>query len=174
MLPLKDVIRPRRFPRLSTALLAGGTIALPLLWFARVLDAQSAILLAIHLLYLCVFADNVEDRLGARGFALVYLASHGAGSAAHLALAAHPALTVGITSGAVAGVLAAYLVLYPASRVLMLVPMPFDLHEVPASFVMAMYFLVHLAGGPPGLAHAAAGAAAGAAVCLILKRPFDW
>ena len=62
-----------------------------------------------------------------------------------------------MTSGAVSGILGAYLVLYPASRVLMLTPVPLDLHEVPAPIIMAFYFVLHVAGGAAWLADAAAG-----------------
>ena len=174
MLPLKDVIPPRKFPRLATTILMGGAIAVPVLWLTSSIDAPSAILLVTHLIFLCVFADNVEDRLGPWGFALVYLLSHAAGTMAHATLAPHADLAIGITSGAVAGILGAYLVLYPASRVLMLMPVPLDLLEVPAPFIIGLYFLLHIAGGMAGLAHAFAGFAAGAALCLVLRRPLVW
>ena len=55
-----------------------------------------------------------------------------------------------MTSGAVSGMIGAYLVLYPASRVLMLTPVPLDLQEVPAPLIMAFYFVLHVAGGAAG------------------------
>jgi membrane associated rhomboid family serine protease len=131
-------------------------------------------LLVVHLLYVCVFSDNVEDRLGSWGFALIYLLAHGAGTAAQLAVAPQADLTVGITSGAVSGILGAYLVLYPRSKVLMLSPVPLDLYEVPAPFIMALYFVLHIAGGAAWLADAAAGGLTGAALCAALKKPVRW
>jgi membrane associated rhomboid family serine protease len=174
MLPLKDVIPPRTRPRLALAIQIAGAVAVALLVASRTIDRPSAILLVVHLLYICVFADNVEDRLGPSGFALVYLLAHAAGTAAHVTAAPGSEFSVGLTSGSVAGILGAYVVLYPASRVLMLMPLPLELHEVPAPFIMALYFLLHVAGGVAWLADAAAGFVTGAAVCLALRKPVVW
>ena len=60
---------------------------------SRTVDTPSATLLLVQLLYICVFADNVEDRLGPWGFALVYLLAHAAGTTAQIAMAPGPILS---------------------------------------------------------------------------------
>jgi membrane associated rhomboid family serine protease len=95
-----------------------------------------------NLLYLWVFGDNVEDRLGHLKFLLFYLAC---GVVAGLAQVwmdpSSPIPTVG-ASGAIAGVLGAYLVSYPRARVLTFVPIFFLpwLVEVPAFVFLILWF----------------------------------
>ncbi|MBK6529584.1 MAG: rhomboid family intramembrane serine protease [Deltaproteobacteria bacterium] len=74
-----------------------------------------------NMLFLWIFGDNVEDRLGRWGFLLFYLGCGIAASAAHLASEPESAVPTIGASGAIAGVMGAYLVLYPRSRVQMLV-----------------------------------------------------
>src|SRR5438046_1050194 len=72
--------------------------------------------------YLWIFGDNVEDRLGHAGFALFYLGAGLASGTLHAALQpGSTAPTIG-ASGAIAGVLGAYVVLYPRARVITLLP----------------------------------------------------
>ena len=81
--------------------------------------------LAANMWFLWVFADNVEDRLGHARFAVLYLvAGLGALVAQVLAVPASGLPMVG-ASGAVAGALGAYVVLFPQARVLTLVPFGF-------------------------------------------------
>ena len=174
MLPLKDVIAPRKFARVSAAVLVAGVAATPLLWWAGAVATSTALSVAVNLLYLCVFADNVEDRLGPRRFISLCVMAHAAGVMAALVLAPGGPSTLGSTSGAVAGILGAYMVLYPASRVLMLVPLPLDLYEVPAAFIVVLYFILHLASGMAVFAHAGVGFLVGGGLCVALRRPFAW
>jgi len=75
-----------------------------------------------NMLALYIFGDNVEDRLGHLRYLLFYLASGLAASGAHLvANSGSPIPTIG-ASGAIAGVLGAYMVLYPRARVLTIIP----------------------------------------------------
>jgi membrane associated rhomboid family serine protease len=105
---------------------------------------------------LWIFGDNVEDRMGHGRFLVFYLI---AGLVANLAqtYAAPDALVplVG-ASGAIAGVMGAYLVLFPHSRILVLIPLIifFDVIEVPAVFFLGFWFLVQLLGGVGSLAEA--------------------
>jgi membrane associated rhomboid family serine protease len=174
MLPLKDIIPPRRFPHLSTGLLIAAGVALVPLWWWAVLDRRETFFFAVNLLYLCVFADNVEDRLGRGRFALIYFASYGVGTVATMMLDPQARLGVGFTSPAVAGIIGAYVALYPNSRVLFFVPVPLDVHELPALFFVALYFILHVAGTAITLGSAAAGFLAGACLCLGLKRRVVW
>ncbi len=74
-----------------------------------------------NMLYLWIFGDNIEDRMGHVGFLLFYLFAGAAAMALQVGL--NPAGTVPNlgASGAIAGVLGAYLILYPEARVLTLV-----------------------------------------------------
>jgi membrane associated rhomboid family serine protease len=96
-----------------------------------------------NMLFLHIFGDNVEDRLGhARylGFYLVCGAAAGATQAV-----THPAATVPMVgaSGAIAGVSGAYFLFFPRARILTLVPVVFfiQLVEVPAVLFLLVWFL---------------------------------
>ncbi len=117
-----------------------------------------------NMLYLWIFGDNVEDRLGHLRYLAFYLL---AGMAAGLAQAyLYPdssVPTVG-ASGAISGVLGGYLVLFPYARVLTLVPFFiffFPVVEVPAVLYLGFWFLMQLLSGT--LALALAGQAGGVA-----------
>ena len=102
-----------------------------------------------NMLYLWIFGDNVEDRLGHIPFLLFYLASGCA--AAMLQLMINPFTTVPMVgaSGAIAGVMGAYFVLYPESRVLTAVFLFFffDLIEIPAIFFLGIWFVMQVLSG---------------------------
>lgn len=102
-----------------------------------------------NMLYLWVFGDNVEDRLG-RGRFLVFYASCGiaAGLVQAVSSPASVAPMVG-ASGAVAGVLGAYFLLFPHARVLTLVPILFYpwFVQVPAVVFLGLWFVLQLVRG---------------------------
>ncbi len=94
--------------------------------------------------YLWIFGDNVEDHFGHVGFLGFYLASGFASAVLHVAInPASPIPTVG-ASGAIAGVLGAYAVLYPRARVVTLVPIVFFLQivQLPALLVLGLWFVL--------------------------------
>jgi membrane associated rhomboid family serine protease len=101
-----------------------------------------------NMLFLWVFGDNVEDILGHGKFLLFYLLC---GVAAALAqIAASPLSTVPMVgaSGAIAGVMGAYLVRFPRSHVEMLFfAIFFFRFEVAAWFMLAYWFVIQIAGG---------------------------
>ena len=102
-----------------------------------------------NMLALYIFGDNVEDRLGPFRYVLFYLFGGLAASAAHLvAYSSSPIPTAG-ASGAIAGVLGAYLVLYPRARVVTLVPIFYFIRivEVPALIYLGFWFLSQLFNG---------------------------
>lgn len=110
---------------------------------------------------LWIFGDNVEDRMGRGGFLCFYLLSGLAAGAVHIVTnPASQVPTVG-ASGAIAGVMGAYLLLFPHARVVTLVPIFFFLQivELPAVFFLGFWFLTQLFSGTVSLA--AAGAQAG-------------
>lgn len=102
-----------------------------------------------NMLYLWVFGDNVEDRLGHLRYLLFYLAVGIIGSISHVL--ANPTSEVPVigASGAVAGVLGAYFVTFPRSRVLTLVPILifFTIMELPAIIFLAIWFLLQIFNG---------------------------
>jgi membrane associated rhomboid family serine protease len=109
-----------------------------------------------NMLALYIFGDNVEDNLGHFRYLLFYLFGGLAASAAHLlAYAGSPIPTVG-ASGAIAGVLGAYLVLYPRARVVTLVPVFYFVRivNIPALLYLGFWFVSQLFSGLFALAAA--------------------
>ena len=102
--------------------------------------------LAGNMLYLWIFGDNIEDRMGHVRFPLFYLAC-GVAAVFAQALPA-PAAQVPMVgaSGAISGVLGAYLLLFPRARVLVLVPFGFILQAIrlPAVWVLGLWFAIQL------------------------------
>lgn len=103
--------------------------------------------LAGNLLFLWIFGDNVEDRLGHGRFAVFYLACGFAAAFAQTALNPNSLVPMVGASGAIAGVMGAYLVLYPHSRILMLFPFPPILFELPAVFFLGLWFFMQFLNG---------------------------
>ncbi len=102
-----------------------------------------------NMLFLWIFGNNVEDALGRVRFLLFYLASGVAAAAAQTfaSAAAGDLLTPMVgASGAIAGVLAGYMVLFPQARVLTLVPIFFiiRLFYIPARIFIGLWFALQL------------------------------
>lgn len=96
-----------------------------------------------NMVYLWVFGDNVEDRLGHLRYVLFYLACGLAAAGAHILFnQGSDVPTIG-ASGAIAGVLGAYLLLYPLSRVRTLVIFFFiTVVRIPAVYLLGFWFLL--------------------------------
>lgn len=113
-------------------------------WLAAVVSMflhGSVLHIAGNMLFLWVFGNNVEDRLGKVGFALFYLAGGLVALGAHVLV--DPSSTVPLVgaSGAIAAVMGAYLVWYPNARVRTLVIMLFiTVVDVPAKWLLALWF----------------------------------
>jgi len=133
-----------------------------------------------NMLYLWIFGDNVEDSMGHGRFVVFYLLC---GVAAALAQAIpDPTSTIPMVgaSGAISGVLGAYLLLYPHARVLVAIPLGFILHTVrlPAGIVLVLWFVLQLVSnlmtqpGTGGVAFRAhiGGFVAGMALVFVFKR----
>src|SRR5690349_7728849 len=103
--------------------------------------------LAGNMLFLWIFGDNVEDRLGHGRFAVFYLACGFTAAVAQTYLHRSSLVPMVGASGAIAGVMGAYLVLYPHSRVLMLFPFPVFVFEMPAVIFLVIWFLVQFLNG---------------------------
>jgi membrane associated rhomboid family serine protease len=99
-----------------------------------------------NMLFLWIFGDNVEDYLGHFRYLLFYLMSGVAASVTHILLNADSRAPVIGASGAIAGVMGAYFILYPKARVLVWFPPIFFFH-VPAWLVLGYWFLVNFLSG---------------------------
>ncbi len=114
-----------------------------------------------NMLYLWIFGDNLEDRFGHLRYLAFYLLSGWGATLAHAYL--EPASTMPAigASGAISGVLGAYLVLFPRARVLTLIPLGLytRLTELPALVVLGFWFVLQLFSGMAALT--ARGAQAG-------------
>jgi membrane associated rhomboid family serine protease len=113
-----------------------------------------------NMLFLWIFGNNVEDVLGRGRFVVFYLACGVVAALAQVGVTAlgndPAALTVPMVgaSGAIAGVLAAYVVLFPRARILTLVPIFFFIRliYVPAAFFIGLWFVIQLASAVLGSA----------------------
>jgi len=134
--------------------------------------------------YLWIFGDNVEDRLGHGRFVAFYLLCGIAAAFGQILWDPLSRLPTIGASGAIAGVMGAYFVLYPRSRVLTLVPLFlfWELIEIPAIYLLGFWFVMQLfsagaiavtsntdGGGIAFMAHVA-GFVAGAAGVFVFRR----
>jgi membrane associated rhomboid family serine protease len=102
-----------------------------------------------NMLYLWIFGDNVEDSLGHVGFLIFYLFCGAVAALGQVAIAPMSTLPMIGASGAIAGVMGAYFVIYPHSRVLTIVFLVFflDMIEIPAIFFLGIWFVKELFNG---------------------------
>ncbi len=105
--------------------------------------------IAGNMLYLWIFGDNVEDRLGSVRFLLFYLTCGTAATFAQGFLDTGMTLPSLGASGAIAGVLAAYLLLFPRARVItaVFIFFVFELTAIPAWLVIIVWFVIQLGQG---------------------------
>jgi len=105
-----------------------------------------------NMLFLYIFGDNVEDRLGHFRYVVFYLACGLAASLCHAFFNPTSRLPSLGASGAISGVLAAYLFLYPRARILTLIPIfLFFTTEVPAFLFIVFWFVVQFFSGTASL-----------------------
>ncbi len=188
MFPISDVIPSRTRPVVTIALIALNALAF--LYELQLDDDQLRLLVQVHgvvpvafswsdvlssmflhggwlhflgnMLYLWIFGDNVEDRLGHAGYLVFYLFCGATAVAAQVFV--HPGSAVPMigASGAIAGVMGAYFVLYPHSRVLavVFVFLFLDIVEIPAIFFLGFWFLMQLFSGVGSVVDAAQGGVA--------------
>jgi membrane associated rhomboid family serine protease len=103
---------------------------------------------------LWIFGDNVEDRMGRAGFLCFYLLSGLAAGAVHIMTNPYSRVPTVGASGAIAGVMGAYLLLFPHSSVVTLVPIFFFMQviEIPAVLFLGFWFITQLFSGTLSLA----------------------
>src|SRR5947209_7723116 len=210
MIPLRDIIPSRTVPYITITIIALNALA----WlfevslspevleqFLRIYGVVPADFTAptlitsmflhgswMHVIgnmwYLWIFGDNVEDRLGHGRFIVFYLLCGFAAALGQIAMDPLSTLPTIGASGAIAGVMGAYFVLYPHSRVLTLIPLLFfwDIIELPATLLLGFWFLMqlfsagaiavtsHTDGGGVAFAAHVAGFLAGMAGVFVFKK----
>jgi membrane associated rhomboid family serine protease len=129
-----------------------------------------------NMLFLWIFGNNVEDRFGKARYAFFYLVCGVAAAGAHIATQASSTNPVIGASGAIAGVMGAYLVMFPHARILTLIVIIFFIQFVylPAYVVLLGWFVIQFFTNPnTGVAVVAhiGGFIAGAGLALV-ARPF--
>ena len=137
-----------------------------------------------NMLYLWIFGDNVEDRFGRGRFLAFYLLCGAAAAVGQTLVNPDSRVPMVGASGAVAGVMGAYFVMYPHSRIVTLVPFFFlQIIEVPAVFFLGIWFLMQFLSGVGSIAQVEAGTggvafwahvagfAVGVLGGLMLRRP---
>jgi membrane associated rhomboid family serine protease len=98
---------------------------------------------------LYIFGDNVEDRMGSVRYLVFYLMAGAAAGLTHVFFASGSNLPTVGASGAIAGVLGAYMILYPRARVVTLIPVfifPWFV-DIPAVFFLGIWFLTQVSSG---------------------------
>jgi membrane associated rhomboid family serine protease len=212
MIPLRDVIPSRMFPLFTVTFIVLNSLAFlfeqslssrdleQFVYMYGVVPARLDVVtlftsMFLHsgwmhflgnMLFLWIFGDNVEDRLGHVRFVLFYVLCGVAAAAAHVYMNPASRLPTIGASGAIAGVMGGYFVLYPQSRVLALVPLfiIWEVIEVPAILFLGLWFLMQFflgvgsmavksgveTGGVAFWAHIA-GFVVGMAGVLALRKP---
>lgn len=110
-----------------------------------------------NMLYLWIFGDNVEDRMGHAKYLMFYLLCGILASGAHIVFGPDSRIPSLGASGAIAGVLGAYLILYPHQRVRVLIPLGFlsQITEVPAIIVIGLWAALQFFSGIGSIAQTA-------------------
>ena len=112
-----------------------------------------------NMLFLHIFGDNVEDRLGHLRYLLFYLLCGTAAALMQITMLAHSALPMVGASGAIAGVTGAYFVFYPRARVLTLIPifLFWEIVQIPAVVFLLFWFSLQVISGMGSLGSGAEG-----------------
>lgn len=125
--------------------LAGTAVFPPLLTLLTSMFLHGSLLhLLGNMLYLWIFGNNIEDILGPVRFILFYLACGVTASLAHILLVPGSRVPMIGASGAIAGVLGAYALVFPRARVKTFIFLIFyiDVVAVPAGLVLGVWFLL--------------------------------
>ncbi len=212
MIPLRDVIPSRTVPYVTVTIIALNALAWfyelsltsdDLHLFLREFGVVPALFTAPTLItsmflhgswshvignmwYLWIFGDNVEDRVGHGRFIVFYLLCGIAAALGQILIDPQSTLPTIGASGAIAGVMGAYFVLYPRSKVLTLIPLIifWEIVELPAVFLLGFWFVMQLfsagaiavtastgGGGVAFMAHVAGFATGVIAVFVFRRKP---
>jgi membrane associated rhomboid family serine protease len=118
-----------------------------------------------NMLYLWIFGDNIEDRLGHGRYLVFYLLCGFLATLGHAIFNPQSMVPAIGASGAIAGVLGAYIVLFPRARVTTLIPIFFfiTVREIPAVVLLGIWFVLQLFSGVGSLSAVNAESAGGVA-----------
>jgi membrane associated rhomboid family serine protease len=114
-----------------------------------------------NMLYLWIFGNNIEDMLGRVKFLLFYLASGLVAAAVFIATNTHGEVPMVGASGAIAGILGAYIVTFPKARVLTVIFIVYFIRivRIPAVIVLGFWFFLQVLNGLPALGAGGGGVA---------------
>jgi membrane associated rhomboid family serine protease len=188
MIPLRDIIPSRTTPYVTISLISlnvlvflyelslGRAVDAFTLYFGLVPAAFSWVTVftsmflhggllhvAGNMLYLWIFGDNVEDRMGHGRFLVFYLLCGVAAALGQTITAPDSVVPMVGASGAIAGVMGAYFVLYPKSRIVTLIPLFFFFRviEVPAILFLGIWFVMQFVSGIGSIVTTTGGGSAG-------------
>ena len=110
-----------------------------------------------NILYMWIFADNIEDDLGSKKFIIFYLLSGIGAAMTQVLMDTHSQVPMVGASGAIGGVLGAYLINHPKAKVLVLIPFGFfsQLIKIRALYVLGFWFILQFISQGGGVAYAA-------------------
>jgi len=110
-----------------------------------------------NMLYMWIFADNIEDNLGPSKFLIFYLLSGIGAAMTQVFIDTQSPIPMVGASGAIGGVLGAYLINHPNARVLVLIPFGFfsQLVKIRALYVLGFWFILQFISSGGGVAYAA-------------------
>ena len=183
MIPIRDVIPSRTTPFVTIALVAVnvlvflyqlslgdqfeafvfnyGLIPAEFSWvhvFISMFLHGSLMHAGGNMLYLWIFGDNVEDRMGHGRFLVFYLLCGTVAGLTQTVFAPDSMIPMVGASGAIAGVMGAYFVLYPHSRIVTLLPfIVITVVEVPAILFLGIWFLMQFLSGVGSIADSSPG-----------------
>jgi membrane associated rhomboid family serine protease len=178
MLPLRDTNPSRRFPVATVTLIAINVLvflyqqtiseeefrSLALVPFALTHNFSLEVALTLfssmfmhagllhiggNMLYLWIFGDNIEDALGWAHYLIFYFLGGIAAALAQVLVTPNTTIPMVGASGAIAGVLGGYLLLYPHARILSAVTLLFFIRliEVPAYILLGLWFVLQFFSG---------------------------
>jgi membrane associated rhomboid family serine protease len=190
VIPLRDIIPSRTTPIVTVCLIALNIVVfLYELTLGRAVDALtlyyglvpaafswvnvftsmflhgSFMHIGGNMLYLWIFGDNVEDRMGHGRFLVFYLLCGTAAALAQTITTPESIVPMVGASGAIAGVMGAYFVLYPRSRIVTLIPLFFffQVIEVPAIAFLGIWFAMQFISGVGAIGSTIGGSGGGIA-----------
>lgn len=169
MIPVRDVIPTRTKPAVTIALVAVNVLLLSYLALGERTGA-AMLYVGLNALYLWLFGGTVEDRLGHLRFLVLCLVCGAAAAMVQANIPSPLLVRLAAAAGATAGVIGAYFVLYPRSRIVTLVPMLVTVQvvEVPAAYVAGFWLVIQIGVGMTGAWITAL--ATGMAAVVALRR----
>lgn len=170
VIPVRDVIPTRTTPVVVLSLVVLHVAAMGVLFAAAQPNAALVVYAVMTVAYLWLFGENVEDRTGHGRFLALYTACGLVAGVAQTLLASNVDARIAAAGGATAGIMGAYAVLFPQSRMVTLVPLVITVQvvEVPAVSLMGVWLVLQWPTGTLG-AHLA-GVATGMCGVLVARR----